>query len=230
MMSILKKIFSKHIPNRVKCIVWDIDGTLYDTSETIFHRMKQITIQYIHEYTRLPTKQIIEHIQSENSDHKTLGDIVTNDYHLPAYKLALLVEHQIHKSIYVQKNIRMVNLIEEVLSSYTHCVLSNSSRINVITCLQKIGFNPTIFKTILTLDELRNKHKPDPYSFNQIISKTKESPESHMMVGDSLIHDIYPASELGFYTCYINKYNNRNFDKRKVNININHALELTFRS
>lgn len=56
--------------------------------------------------------------------------------------------------------------------------------------------------------------KPNPESY--MLARGKHSAEECVMIGDSLVNDVYGAMVLGMDAVYYNPKNNDNFDKKKV--------------
>jgi len=199
----LSNFFQKKV-YKTKCLIWDIDGTLYRNTYGIFLEMCKITAKYIKSNTDKKYQEIVPTIKKGLKENLTLGQIVEKDFHLSENKLAIQVEIELDRSKYIQRNSRLIYLLEHELAEFEHIILTNSGEKNAIKVLKKIGLRKNIFNHIITLDTLKKDIKPSLNAFEEVYKKSRYKKNEYLMIGDSLYHDIIPAKKFGFRTCWIN--------------------------
>jgi FMN phosphatase YigB (HAD superfamily) len=189
----------------VEIIVWDFDGTIFRSAE--------IATQYEDEY--------FKYSKSKSKDHRLTLDqfrSLTNTHGSWARAASVIakqkplfianhVDSRIKKIKFVRPDDSIVKLITG-LGGQRHFILSNSRKKDIVVALNKIGFskvknNIPPFEKILSRDDGINK--PNLRAFKKIIKITNMPPKKHLMIGDSLREDIYPARNLGFFTMHINE-------------------------
>lgn len=199
----LNNIFQRKIPRIITTFIWDVDGTLYQTTDEIFDQMKKITVDYVVEKTLEEKRVVKNYINKQVGHNRLLGDIVEEDYKLDKHFLAKLAEDRIDKSVFVDKDELLVNLFDNQLRKFKHVVLTNGSLQNTKKILEKIGFNKSHFASIHSREDLGKNIKPSKRAFFKVIESINTEPGEAMMIGDTLTQDIFPAKELGMTTCFI---------------------------
>jgi FMN phosphatase YigB (HAD superfamily) len=177
----------------VKYIVWDLDGTLYQNP-----KISKYTYDYFYNQLKkiIPTltdKKFTELTAIHNSWSATLSHFSNQS------EFAVLNQYDkaVNRSKYLSPDPKIVDLIENKLSSYHHLVLTNSGSLEANKCLQKIGFNSKTFEKIFTRDSTKLL-KPDPKIYTMISDYTKSPKIRHLFVGDSIPHDVIAPQKYGF--------------------------------
>ena len=226
MTSFLNKLRRRFFPedlSSIKCLVWDVDGTLYQNTDQLFDDMCQITTEFIVESTSGDPLVIAEHLKRELEVGKTLSQIVEEKYRLSSKSLADVVELRIDRSKYVTSNPQLVQCFEHKLGHIEHVILTNSAQHNAQKVLLALGIQQNLFKHFLSLEQLQEDIKPSPRAFAAIHALTDYLPSEHLMIGDSLHHDIIPAKRYGFKTCWVN---HETCPPKEVDIVVTSPLEL----
>lgn len=177
----------------VKFIVWDLDGTLYqneklgkDTKNYFYNNLKKVIPD-------LTTQKFNELTITHSSWSAVLSYYSKKD----EFTILDNYDKTINRSNYLKNDPKIVNLIENKLSSYHHLILTNSGSEEAIKCLDKIGFNPKTFDKIFARDTTKLL-KPDPKIYSLISDYTKTMKLRHLFVGDSLAHDVIAPKKYGY--------------------------------
>jgi FMN phosphatase YigB (HAD superfamily) len=226
MTSFLNKLRRRFFPEdltSIKCLVWDVDGTLYQNTDQVFNDMCQLTIEFIVDSTSGDPQVISEHLKCELEVGKTLSQIVEEKYRLNSKTLADVIELRVDRSKYVTSNPQLVQCFEQQLGHIDHVILTNSAQHNAQKVLVALGIRQDVFKHFLSLEQLQEDIKPSLRAFATVHTLTGYHPSEHLMIGDSLHHDIIPAKRYGFKTCWVNQETR---PPREVDILIHSPLEL----
>jgi len=183
MISFFSKIF-------VKYIVWDFDGTLYQ-NEKLGIDIKQFF------YNKCQSKLTIKEFDELTTSYGSWSSATSSITNISEVDLMDECDKTINKSLYLQPDKQITNLVENKLSRYKHIILTNSTTTEVTLCLSKIGFKPSTFTKIFGRDTTQLL-KPNTEIYTQITSYTKTPRFRHLFIGDSIGHDINPPRRLGF--------------------------------
>lgn len=195
---ILEKLKNLFIRSTIKYIVWDFDGTLYQ-SKKLGHDLR--IAYYKLAKTKKPklTFKIFDlYVERFGSWSAAASKISL----IPEEVVLDKIDAKIYKYKYIRSNLNLVNIIESTKNQYHHLILTNSTYQEVILGLNKIGFDTSIsekgpFEKIFARDTT-NHLKPNPEFYKEVLKFTKISKFRHIFIGDSYSHDIEPARSLGF--------------------------------
>jgi len=203
---IKKTIFKLYLLASVKCLIWDVDGTLWK-SLFVSRKIQEGYINFSIKHSNKSSSHINELFSKSknwlNTTKKITG--IKNDL-----LIVKKIESSIKKYLYIQKDESLVNWIIS-LRFKKNIILTNSTKEITIKTLNKIGFKNdrigkiTPFDEIITIENT-NSLKPDLKVFNYILIKTGLKPKRHLMIGDSLYHDLIPAKRLGMKAIHIDKF------------------------
>jgi FMN phosphatase YigB (HAD superfamily) len=203
---IKKTIFKLYLLASVKCLIWDVDGTLWK-SLFVSRKIQEGYINFSIKHSNKSSSDINELFSQSknwlNTTKKITG--IKNDL-----LIVKKIESSIKKYLYIQKDESLVNWINS-LRFKKNIILTNSTKEITIKTLNKIGFKNdrigkiTPFDEIITIENT-NSLKPDLKVFNYILIKTGLKPKRHLMIGDSLYHDLIPAKRLGMKAIHIDKF------------------------
>lgn len=194
----LNKLKSFITRNTIKYIIWDFDGTLYE-SKKLGHDLQSIFF----DIAKNKDKNITQ--KSFDTATEKFGSWSSAAAHLtftPELEILDIVDSKINKSKYLKKNPSLVKQIESSQNRYHHLILTNSTTSEVLSCLKIIGFNTSKsqngpFKKIFGRDSTRLL-KPNPKIYSKILAYTKAPKFTHLFIGDSINHDINPTRSFGF--------------------------------
>ncbi|MEO0205839.1 MAG: HAD family hydrolase [candidate division WOR-3 bacterium] len=189
-----------NVHNVLKVIIFDLDGTLYTSSE-IYQKFAEAAY---HTYAKIKhtnieqAKEILETRREEMKKEK--------GYAVP-YTLALLsfgipIEEWHRENInffdagdYLKKDEKLRKVLLRLKERFELAVFTNNNRIQTERILKKLDIE-NLFDHIYTYESFR-LIKPDPEIFKLIIRELKVKPEECLMVGDRYYVDLLPAKEQG---------------------------------
>lgn len=186
MMIWLSKIITKYI-------VWDLDGTLYQ-NDALGKDIKNYFYQQLKKHIPTLTSRKFDQL---TTTHGSWSAVVSHYAKKNEFDVLDDFDKTVVRSSYLRKDQKMVDLIENKLSTYHHLILTNSGLEEAQKCLNKIGFSPSTFEKIFARDTVKML-KPDPKIYPIIKGYTKALNIRHLFVGDSVAHDIIPPKKLGF--------------------------------
>lgn len=190
---IKKEIKSKYFLRSIKCIIWDYDGTLYE-SEEIGSELKKTFFLISKKYKTKLTMVEFDNKSELLGSWSTATNYFTS---MPETDILDLVDSKIDKLKFIKKNPEIVKFIESTQKKYLHLILTNSTKKEVELGLKKIGFKENTFNKIFSRDYTKFL-KPDVEIYKQIQNFTNLKKNNFLCVGDSLSCDIKPAKEFGF--------------------------------
>ena len=180
--------------NKLTTVFWDLDGTIADT-EMYGHRLafnkafKNFGLDWNWDmglYKNLLSisggKRRIEYFARKNQNSLTLSDIQT----IHGLKQNLYVELLEEKPIPLRNGV--FRLLNELKNNNVNQWLVTTSGIKAVEALLKKSLSSynDIFKGIITFEDVLN-HKPHPEAYLEAINRSREDPNSILVIEDSLI-------------------------------------------
>lgn len=202
--NIWQQLISKKRPREISVFVWDFDGTLY--------RHEKLADDLKSAYFGLCFNKNNHNLRLSDFDNlaKKYGrwskatSVLTgvNEIEVISY-----VENKIDKASYLNPKNRLVNMVE-YLKGYKHLILSNSSGVQIKSCLLKLGYRKKPGFEIFPFEKIFGRDttgvlKPDEKAFKILLEYTKLKPDLHLVIGDSFSEDINPARRLGFQAIHV---------------------------
>lgn len=185
-----------------KHIIWDFDGTLFDTYPVMAKIFKDLLEK---EGIEEPLDEIKQHMQMSMSFALTYYEkkyAVSSDF-IKDFKIL-----QKTKGIEIAKPFNDIEDICKYIHStdrknylYTHRGAS------AITLLKKHGLSD-YFSDFITFDQ-GFERKPNPDALNYLIKKHAIHPDEALMIGDREI-DLLAAKNAGISACYFNEKKRKN--------------------
>lgn len=207
----------------ISCVAWDLDGTLYPTSEGLSQYIHQQVITKVAEQENCSTDQAKQLYQTRyqelHSNTKTLESFGING---KQFFLSLWENHDL--SPYIKPNPELATSFKKLkqTKSYFHVIHTNSNTLGTVKKkLDLIGLDPDIFQQIITSVDIGH-NKPDERMFKALIELTKTPPAKILYVGDREHTDIIPAKNLGLYTALVDPKETNS----KADITVNSAEQL----
>lgn len=194
------------IQNRsFKIIVWDLDGTLYK-GEEVGKAIKEYFLNYLVQTLRIPrhaAQQRLDTVTQRTGRWSlTMNRLCKN----PENYFIRQIEKNVQKYKYIKPDAPLVQTIKS-LKQYRHIIVTNSTVYNAQKVLLALGFsmhNEQIepFERIFAFDQT-GYLKPDFRAYQQVLTYTRETPNRHLVVGDTVSTDILPAKSLRMKTVLI---------------------------
>lgn len=192
----------------VKVLVFDLEGTLYNSKELtnewrtqIFKLIKGKTGKSDEEIQKEFLK-IVEELRRQGFRRPPVSDIVDRmgisreDF----YKAVDSVD----ASKFLKPDPELRKTLEYMKGKWKLAMLTNLSRKTTLNILKALGLDSNLFEPLITATEME-KGKPDPEPFRRIIQIMGLNPSNIMMVGDSISSDLAPAKKLGMKTAFISE-------------------------
>lgn len=189
--------------NLIAYIIWDFDGTLYQSKELADELRKE----YVKILKELKNDASEKEFDQQTAQKGSWSAAVANLTGWEENKIINEVERRFDKTLYIPENKDIVRLISK-LGRYRHIIVSNSTTTQIIEGLKKIGFpdinrnNINPFELIIGRDTMRCL-KPDIRFLQKVHSYTGLPKFRHIFIGDSYYHDIAPARKFGFRAIYL---------------------------
>lgn len=189
--AIQEKIFKKKLPT----IVFDLDGTLQDSTGPIIESFKAVFEKYgkLEDFTAQRQMEVLG---------PPLKDMMLK--YFPNENPDELIEfyRQINNDE-LRRTLKPIEHAVEVVSElrkqgYRLAILTTRARPSTIECLKICGFKDDDFEGIITLDDVKNT-KPDPEGIFKVIKEHKMNSADVIVVGDS-IADVKAGKAYGAYT------------------------------
>jgi len=186
----------------IKTIIWDFDKTLYHNIPELDREIKASEITVIQNHTGWDKDKAKAELSGIYGT-KFYSDTAASAYlcGITVPQAAIEMETYFDRTKFVKRDEKLIDLFKR-LSTFDHYILGNGAKNNIRKTLIALGLTPETFKEIVTSEDT-GVNKPDKQGFIYIMNKTKQPPETHMMVGDRDRVDIAPAKSLGMQTCYV---------------------------
>lgn len=163
--------------SKIKAVIFDVDGTLVDTSEFIFQAYEHSLKKHGHKSNRVKiASQIGKKLEDCYAFLAPDGD-----------HLQLIDTHR----IFQEENVALVKafeycdaMLETLRDQGLRLALYTSRANHVEASLRFAGLDPKIFEVILE-GSMVSKGKPDPEGVELILAKMKLEPKEVAMVGDA---------------------------------------------
>lgn len=183
----------------VRYIIWDFDGTLYQSEKLGTYIEKQYRILFRALTGKTVSKEQFSRLSSHfGSWSKTISNVAS----ISEDRAMSIVDKTYDNSKFIRPDPVMVSRIHR-LKKYKHIILSNATHAQIVSGLQAIGFNKNNrsvppFMAIVGRDDTRVM-KPSFESFRYVLRLTHGYKLQHVLVGDSVEADIRPARMFGFW-------------------------------
>lgn len=198
----IHKIYKRLTLKNIKCIVWDIDGTLYrnnDISQIIYDSY----ISYLASHLKISFNSAKKIMEKSFPILGNWGSVVSFYTKQSEKKILHTVEKQYNKSDFLSKDIELIQLFSYLRSkNIKNVFLTSSTRNQAESVLQRLGISNSVHEEIFAIEDVKQM-KPHFSAFIKVMEYTNLDASQHLMVGDSLESDIIPAKKIGMKTCYV---------------------------
>lgn len=189
----------------IKRLIFDLDDTLIPFRKEYMLRLYEVYLKYMdkeipdlmHTMYLITEKYDATCIYYNKEDYLTLINKELG-IHLDTDFMDDLLDTM--SSFVMEEDKKISNTLEYLSSKYELVILTNWFRDVQIKRLEKLDILK-YFKEIYTCDVIKRK----PYDESYMTAKGKFETDACVMIGDSYIHDIKRAHELGFKTVYLTK-------------------------
>lgn len=209
-----------------RCILFDLDGTLYDSAEYSERLEKEITKVVAEELSLGEDKARI----LLNGKRKAIGTLTRAieslgiDRKLFYHKISSGIEPR----LYLKPNVKVRQTIIGLKNlGFRIGLVSNSGRELVDKILDAINVEAVLFDTVITSTEAQPKPSPEPFllAINKLACDRGEA----VYVGDREEAELRPARELGLKTVLVSGHKRRSRWAHVVVRNISELPEVLIR-
>jgi pyrophosphatase PpaX len=175
---------------KLKCIIFDMDGTLTETNQLIFDSFNYIAMKYKGK-TYSPAEIVAMFGPPEEG---ALLDIVGEDQIDQVMKEYLAYYRRHHKEL-ARLHTGILDLLRFLQRRKVHCAMFTGKGIHTTTITMQAFALMPYFEYVVTGNDVVN-HKPAPEGIEKILDHFSLRPEEVLMVGDS-VGDVKSAREAG---------------------------------
>jgi HAD superfamily hydrolase (TIGR01509 family) len=197
--------------NKIKGIIFDLDGVLVDTRE-----LHYVSLNHALSYVKFPEIKREDHIRIyDGRPTKTKLDILTTREHLPKELHRIVWEKKQEFTIDIINSMQYDEEMREILGSlrrkgYKLAVASNSIRETVKMMLLRKGFLE-FFDFYISNEDIKHP-KPHPECYLRCINDWGFLPKEVMIIEDSRIGR-EGATNAGAHLCAVSDYNDVSLKK-----------------
>jgi len=202
----------------IKIIGFDLDGTLYPSTEEI---QKKIRTQV---YKKISSEFNISYEQARNSfetNYEKLSsgsrtiEAIAKQLNKPPVKNDLVQEAIEEADILdlIKKDSELIEMLLRLKNKKPLDLLTGSKYSLAFKKLERIGINSDLFENIFTRkDCLKSSGK----MYEKWIIGRNVNPENLLYIGDNKKQDIDIPKELGIKTCFLGEYENADFEIKNI--------------
>ncbi|HEV8538822.1 MAG TPA: HAD family hydrolase [Bacteroidota bacterium] len=175
---------------RISCIIFDLDGTLAQTSELIYASFNHIAEKYVHKI--FTTEEIIAMFgpPEEVSVERVVGKARLAEVMADYYEY-----YSMHHPRMADAYAGIRDLLEYLKNhGIILAVFTGKGKRTTIITLEQLGII-NYFDLLVTGDDVEN-YKPSADGIRKVLKKFKLQPEDALMVGDA-VSDVRAAREAG---------------------------------
>jgi HAD superfamily hydrolase (TIGR01549 family) len=190
----------------IRCILFDLDGTLYDSKEYSEYFDSEIT-QIVANLLHLERNDASRLLQARRKELVTLTRAVES-MGIDRQEFHRVVAARLEPARYLSHNEEARNAIRQLRTDGAKIgLVSNSGRGMVVKILGALGLEPALFDVIVTGTDVEPKpsHQPFEYALDKLRCDRAET----VYIGDRDEAEIRPAHEIGLRTILISQQGSR---------------------
>ncbi len=187
--------------SEVKVLVWDLDGTLYQSQQGMLEVMHGAMVTILGEHKKLPFNKAKELLNETIKIHKGATKSLQALGCGSRISIIKRFEELFDKTAFLKHDAKLQKLFQG-LSSYRHAILSDTTHATIEKELDALGLSSSLFEYIIGVDDAKIT-KPDLQFFYKLIRQINVPPKNMLMIGDRVEVDLVPAKQLGMKTCLV---------------------------
>jgi putative hydrolase of the HAD superfamily len=186
--------------NDIRGIVFDLDGTLYE-SQKFAATIQEAAAIYIADITKsekVAAFQLITETRrrlAEERDEIPTLSAVCSELGGTIQELHAFFQTHLHPEQYLSKDYRVISLLESIKTQFPLYLYTNNNRALTIRILVLLGLGG-VFRKIYAIDDTWIA-KPDSFMLNMILDETGLQPEEALFVGDRYDVDLRLPEQRG---------------------------------
>lgn len=192
----MKKIFSG-----IKAVGFDVDGTLYHSSEEMRVKIGRQVLQAAAKGLNKQVSEIEEEFLKRRKDLRSTT-LTLNSFGLDGEKIFQRMWDEFPVEKYVEKDEKLVAMISELKKKYRLFVLSNGTERQVVRKLEYLGLSKRDFDPFVCGYD-HGWVKPEPAPFLFALEQLELEPGEVVYVGDREQVDIEAAKAVGMKTIFV---------------------------
>lgn len=186
---------------KIKVLIWDLDGTLYQSQKDLLEAMHGAQVKILEEHKNLSFEQasllLEESVKIHKGVTKSLSSLGCGD----RVSIIKRIENLVNKAAFLKVDTRLQCIFRE-LSLFKHYLLSDTTHETIEKELSALGLSSSIFEHIVGVDDTKTT-KPDLSFFKSALNYSNLSAGEHLSIGDRIQIDLMPAKQLGMKTCLV---------------------------
>lgn len=187
--------------NQLQLIAWDLDGTLYPSSQKLRDYIEEQRITAVAKHLNLSEQTAEKQFQTVyrqlNSHTRSMNALGLN-----GHDFFINLWRKINLKNFVRPHPQLIQLFTKVIQTgkFRHVLLTNANtEQSAAKKLKEIGLSPEFFDQIFA-PTVSGYSKPEPEAFTPLWEKTGIEKQKIVYVGDRERTDILPAKQLGLRT------------------------------
>lgn len=185
----------------IKVLIWDLDGTLYQSQKDLLEAMHGAQVKILEEHKNLSYEKAVKLLSETVKIHKGVTKSLSALGCGDRVSIIKKIENLVNKAAFLKHDPRLQYLFQE-LSSFKHYLLSDTTHQTIEKELEGLGLSSSIFEHIVGVDDTKTT-KPDLSFFKSALNYSNLSPDKHLSIGDRIQIDLIPAKQLGMKTCLV---------------------------
>jgi len=208
----------KKVLSKIKIIGFDLDGTLYESTEEIQSRIRELI------YKKISIGLGVNFKEAKNLFEESYA--ITSSGSKTIKKLEEQFQRELEKELVqnaiqeaeildlIQFNPKLITFLEKLREKYSIDLLTDSRRDLALKKLNRMGIDKDIFGYFLSAE---NGSKTDGTKFIEWVEKRgNHDPRTFLYVGDNKRQDVDSPKEFGITICFIGKYNKADFEIENI--------------
>lgn len=190
----------------VKFIIFDLDGTLYDSPE-VYQKFAEAAYHTYAQVNMVPEETARRRLEERREELKRQkGFAVPYTLALISYGIDIETWHRMNVAFFnpadfLKPDEMLRKSLLEMKQKHRLAVLTNNNDIQTRRILDKLNL-AGLFDHVFTFNSF-HLLKPDPAILKNVLMVMKARPEECLMVGDRYEVDLIPARDLGMQTCEV---------------------------
>ncbi len=206
--------------DEIKVIGFDLDNTLYVSTEEIQKRIRPMVYKRISEEFNIPYERALRLFEKFYSEHLSGSETIKCIEKVLRHSVGErnIIQQVVEQADFldlIKEDSELRNMLVRLKSSRSIDLITASYPLSAIKKLERIGIQD-LFRHILTHEDGR---KQSGELYKKWITLTELPPSNLLYVGDNKRKDIDVPKSLGIQTCILGSYDNADFQ-------INNILEL----